>query len=97
MYRVWSSDGFKISKNFVFDPALNTRFVEDLKCDIQKPVIEITKHIVKKDCVVVIEDFKIIEETDEIKGNPQLLTKQFYESLRTDKRTTSTPSRMKWP
>ena len=49
---------------------------------------------VQNKCVVVIEDFKMVEEVIDEIGLPQALPKLFYDSLRNHRGWPPTPSRM---
>ena len=89
------SDTENITKNVVFNSNLNTHIIEELKCDINKPIIKITKYRIENKCIVMIDDFKLFQEVTDVIGLPQTLTKLYYDSLRNHRGWPSTPSRMK--
>ena len=76
VYRSFVSDTDNISKNFVFNPKLNTRVIEELKSDIQKPIIKILEYKIQNKCIVMIEEFKMVEDVIDIIGLPQALPKK---------------------
>ena len=65
-------------------PALNQRVVEELKCDIQRPIINVTDAYIDKDVTVIIKNFSIMYSPRDTVGTPKLLSKRFLDGLRVE-------------
>ena len=94
-YRIHLNDGRDITKNAICNGELNSRVLEEITYNVEMPVIKIIDYFIENNCVLIINDFKLLCAYDKIIGEPFMLTKQYYDSLRKHKGWTSTPSRMK--
>ena len=91
-HRLGLSNGADISINVLVDPELGEKVIEEISVDKDYSIIKLEKFRIQNKCLLIVEDFKVVERVIDKIGNPTQLTKVFYEDLRNHKGWAVTPS-----
>ena len=59
-YRIHLNDGRDITKNAICNSELNSRVVEEITYNVEKPVIKIIDYWIENNCVIIIGNFKLL-------------------------------------